>query len=249
MENKVLASVNGKEITENDINQVIASFPKDKQYKLLTKAGREVLIKQLVDIELIYNDAKDNGIENDDEYKTRLEAMKKDIMIEIATKRILCADMPTVTEQEAKDYYEVNKDKFKTPATATAKHILLDTEEDAIKVSNEIKEGKSFEVAVKEYSTCPSKEEGGNLGAFPKGQMVEEFEEACFTQEIGIIGEPVKTKYGYHIIKVEGRTEDISKTFEDVKDNIITGLTHERQNMRYTKYIEGLKAKYPVDIK
>ncbi|AJA46208.1 putative peptidyl-prolyl cis-trans isomerase Cbf2 [Clostridium pasteurianum DSM 525 = ATCC 6013] len=249
MENKVLASVNGKEITENDINQVILSFPQDKQYKLLTKAGKQRLLEQLVAVELIYNDAKDNGLENDDEYKIRLEAMKKDIMIEIATKRILCSDIPTVTEQEAKDYYEVNKDKFNTPATATAKHILLDTEEDAIKVSNEIKQGKPFEAAAKEYSTCPSKEEGGNLGSFPKGQMVEEFEEACFTQEIGIVGEPVKTKYGYHIIKVENRTEDIPKTFEEVKNRIIEGLTKERQNMRYTKYIEGLKSKYSVEMK
>ncbi|MFT8316122.1 MAG: peptidylprolyl isomerase [Clostridium sp.] len=248
MENKVLASVNGKEITENDIDQVILSFPQDKRHQLLTEKGKKRLLEQLVSVELIYNDAKDNGLENDDEYKSQLETMKKEILTQIAMKRVLGGAV-TVTEQEAKDYYELNKDKFKTPATATAKHILLDTEEDALKVSSEIKAGKSFEDAAREYSTCPSKEEGGNLGAFTKGQMVQEFEDASFTQEIGIVGEPVKTQYGYHIIKVENRTEDIPKTFEEVKENIINGLTKERQNMKYTKYMEELKKKYPVEMK
>lgn len=248
MENKVLASVNGKEITESDINQVILSFPQDKQHQLLTKKGRERLLDQLISFELIYNDAKDKGLENDDEYKGQLETMKKEILTQIGMKRALGGVIP-VTEQEAKDYYELNRDKFNAPATVTAKHILIDTEEDALKVSNEIKEGKSFEEAAKEYSTCPSKEEGGNLGTFTKGQMVVEFEDASFTQEIGVVGEPVKTQYGYHIIKVENRTEDIPKQFEEVKDNIINGLTQERQNMKYTQYMEELKKKYSVEMK
>jgi peptidyl-prolyl cis-trans isomerase C len=247
MENKVLASVNGKEITEVDIKEAISRFPQDKQQYLLSEQGNKQLLDQIISFELVYNDSKEKGLEDDSEYKSQLEAMKKEILTQLGIKRIL--DGVSVNEQEAKEYFEANKDKFKDQGKVSAKHILVETEENAQKIKEEIEGGKAFEDAAKEYSTCPSKEQGGNLGSFSRGQMVPEFEDASFKQEIGVVGNPVKTQFGYHLIKVENRTEEKAKNFDEVKDMIINGLTQERQNMKYTQYVEDLKKKYPVEIK
>ncbi len=83
-----------------------------------------------------------------------------------------------------------------------ASHILVDSEEEALKIKNELENGASFEALAKKYSKCPSKEVGGDLGFFGKGVMVKEFEDAAFSLDVGKISEPVKTQFGYHIIKI-----------------------------------------------
>ncbi|SMC29321.1 peptidyl-prolyl cis-trans isomerase C [Clostridium acidisoli DSM 12555] len=247
MKNKILAIVNGKEITENDIQQSISRFPEDRRQYLSTEQGKKQLLEQIISFELIYNEAKDNGLENDAEYKDQIEAMKRELLTQLAIKRIL--DEAKVSEDDAEKYYEANKAVFKEAGKVNAKHILVDTEDKALKIKKEIQEGKSFEDAAREYSTCPSKAQGGDLGSFTRGQMVPEFEDVAFSQEVGIVGDPVKTQFGYHIIKVESRKEEEPKAYEEVKEAIINRLTQERQNMKYTEHTENLKKKYSVDIK
>lgn len=88
-----------------------------------------------------------------------------------------------------------------------ASHILVSTLEAANQVLDELKEGNDFEELAKKYSSCPSSENGGDLGLFSKGQMVKEFEDAAFSLKIGEISKPVKTQFGYHIIKVTERED------------------------------------------
>lgn len=247
MENKILAVVNGREIKKEDIDEAISRFPKDRQKYLLTEEGRKQLLNQIIAFELIYAEALNNGLENDKEYKQQMEAMRKEILTQLSIKRLI--DTVKVSEEEANSYYEANKNMFKSQGMVSAKHILVDSKEKALEIKKEIEAGKAFETAAKEYSSCPSKERGGDLGKFTRGQMVPEFEEAAFAQKIGVVGEPVKTQFGYHLIKVEEKTEGENKTFEQVKNSIIDRLTQERQNMKYMQYTEELKKKYDVDIK
>ena len=86
-----------------------------------------------------------------------------------------------------------------------ASHILVKTEDKANWIYNELKKGKDFAKLAKEYSDCPSKRNGGDLGFFGKGQMVKEFEDAAFSLKEGETSKPVKTEFGYHLIKVTGR--------------------------------------------
>ena len=112
----------------------------------------------------------------------------------------------TVTDEEVAAYYEENKQQFTKGETVSAKHILVDSEEKCTSVLESITSGeKAFEDAAKEASTCPSGARGGDLGEFGKGQMVKEFEEAAFAAEIGHVVGPVKTQFGYHLIKVEDK--------------------------------------------
>ncbi|MFK7893728.1 MAG: peptidylprolyl isomerase [Granulosicoccus sp.] len=89
---------------------------------------------------------------------------------------------------------------------ATARHILVDTEAQCQTLIDEIKGGADFAAVAAKHSSCPSGRDGGNLGTFGKGQMVKEFETACFDGEIGAVQGPVKTQFGYHVIEVTART-------------------------------------------
>lgn len=138
---------------------------------------------------------------------------------------------------------------FKTEETVVAKHILTDSEEQAKQIIEEIENGKSFEDAATEHSKCPSKAQGGNLGEFGRGRMVPEFEEAAFELEVGVISEPVKSQFGFHIIKVEDKKQPSIKPLEEVKPMITTNLLHEKQNKEFLALVERLKGIYSVEMK
>lgn len=91
--------------------------------------------------------------------------------------------------------------------TASARHILVDTEEQCIKLKNQIESGSDFAEVAKEHSNCPSKMQGGALGSFGRGQMVQEFEEVVFSAELNKVQGPVKTQFGYHLLEVTKRTD------------------------------------------
>ncbi len=86
-----------------------------------------------------------------------------------------------------------------------ASHILVDKKSDAVKIIKKLDEGASFETQAKKFSKCPSRAKGGDLGYFGKGQMAKPFEDAAFSLEKGEMSKPVRTQFGYHIIKVTGK--------------------------------------------
>lgn len=90
----------------------------------------------------------------------------------------------------------------KPVTTVKAEHILVDTEEEALALKKRIENGESFEELARAYSKCPSKEKGGSLGFFGRGQMAKEFEDAAFSLPVGQVSEPIKTQFGWHLIKV-----------------------------------------------
>jgi len=247
MENKILAVVNGGEITEKDLQNALVKFPRERQAYLMTEEGKKQLLDQIISFELIYNYAKDNNIEKDQSYIARLEAAKKEILTQTAI-NIMLADV-SVTDEEVKAYYEVNQHYFQTEGAVTARHILVDSIEIANEVKTKIEDGMNFEMAAMQYSSCPSKEQGGSLGQFTKGQMVPEFEAAAFNLNIGEISDPVKTQFGYHIIKVEDKVSPSVRPLEEVHDLIKRELLNERESFKYMQLTEDLKKKYSVEIK
>lgn len=247
MENKVLATVAGREITSNYISEIIARYPQQQQAMLNNEQGRKNVLEQAIGFELMYEFGKENGLDKSDEYITQLNKIAKELLSQIVMNKILSE--VTVTDDEALAYYNDHKDMFKEPENVTAKHILVDSEDKCKEVKEEISSGKTtFEEAASSYSSCPSKEQGGNLGAFSKGMMVPEFEKVAFDLPIGEISEPVKTQFGYHIIKVEEKTEEKFKSFEEVKQVVINQLLQERQQSKYLDFIKQLRDKYGVTL-
>ncbi len=163
-----------------------------------------------------------------------------------------------ITEDDAQKYYSEHKSEFETPEQVRASHILIqpDTTDPAADPNEakakaqakakdllkQIKAGADFATLAIANSSCPSGAQGGDLNFFNRGQMIPAFEEAAFKLEIGQVSSIVETRFGYHIIKVTDRKDTGVITFEQAKDDIISGLTQQKQNELATEYIESLKA-------
>ncbi len=244
MENKVLATIGSEEITEKELNEIISKYPDDRKKMFENEQGRKQLLEQVISFELLNKFGKELKLDETDEYKETVKRLAKEILTQMSIAKILSE--VTVTDEEVKEYYEANKDKFIEQPTVSAKHILVEKEEDALKIKEEIDNGITFEDAAKKYSSCPSKEQGGNLGVFGRGMMVPEFEDAAFNAEIGKVTEPVKTQFGYHLILVDSKNEEKTKTFEEVKDAVLQQLMQERQQRKYLDVLKELESKYGV---
>lgn len=247
MENKVLAIAAGHEITEKDLNLLIARYPEQQRAAFSSEEAKKNLLEQLISFELFNKFGKELGLDKTEEYKEAVENITKEVLTSMAMNKVLAE--VTVTDEEAKKYYDENEGAFSVPPTVSARHILVETEEDANNVKNEINNGLSFADAAMKYSKCPSKEQGGNLGEFSKGMMVPEFEKASFEAEVGVISEPVKTQFGYHLIIVDSKNEGSVKSFEEVKDSIVNELIKKNQHRKYEDLLKQLEQKYGVDRK
>ena len=248
MENKVLAVVAGREITDKDLDMIINKYPEQNRAYFNNEQGRKQLLEQTIAFELMNKLGEEIQLDKTEEYKETLENLAKEVLTQMTINKIL-SDV-TVTDEEAEKFFNENQNQFMQSATVSAKHILVETEEEINNIKKEIEEGTiSFEDAAKKYSTCPSKEEGGNLGAFGRGMMVPEFEEVAFNLEVGKVSEPVKTQFGYHLILVEDKNEPAPKTFTDVKDQVVAQLMQQAQQKKYIDTIMDLENKYTVERK
>lgn len=224
----------------------MARFPQQNQEHFASEIGKEQLLEQLISFELLHKFAIDEQLEETEEFKSQLELLKKDLLIQAAVKKVL--DVVTISDEEVKKYFEDNKEMFKGEASVRAKHILIDNEDKAKEIKEKINNGLSFEEAAREFSTCPSNSQGGDLGTFTRGKMVPEFENAAFELEVGQISEPVKTQFGYHLIKVDEKSPEVMKSFDEVKDSLKLNLLGQKQNMEYIKLINDLKQEQKVEI-
>jgi len=147
-----------------------------------------------------------------------------------------------ITEEELQDFYVENQEYFFQPEKRKVRHILLDDYEEAEKTLNQLKDGiADFEKLAREKSIGPSAEDGGDLGYITKGQMVEEFEEAAFSLDVGEISEIVQTEYGYHILICDDIQEEHQLTYEEAKENIENILKSQKQNEKINELINTLR--------
>ena len=245
MENKILAKVDGREIKESDLSYLMKNLGQNAAY-FQGIDGRKKLIDELVMHELMYSDALEKNLENDEEFIAVMDNMKKSLLQQYSLRKMF--NEITVTEEEMKDYYEKHKEKFVTDEMVNASHILVDSEEKANEILEDITDGLSFEDAAAQYSSCPSKQAGGALGQFGRGQMVKEFEDAVFSMQVGEISEPVKTQFGYHIIKLTDHTPKRNARLEEVHQEVKDACFMEKQDKLFSDKKAELSNKYSIEI-
>lgn len=246
MENsRPLAVVGTTAITEADVTEaILAMGPRAASYD--NPQGRAAILDQLIEQALFLTDARKNMLEYDPAFKQQLARVKDNLLVQFAVAKAI--ERVNVTENEIKAYFDENPDQFAAQELVTASHILVDSEEEAEKLLSQIREGTiSFEDAAKEYSSCPSAQNGGSLGEFGHGQMVEEFDDACFSMEVGELRGPVKTQFGWHIIRLDGRREGEPMKLADARDAIREHLLNEKRRKAYESKVNQMKIMYPVN--
>lgn len=248
MERKVLATVGEKEITNYDLESALQSLDPYQAMHFNTEEGKKQLLEDLVNQELFYIEARENNLHNNEDFKSEMKKVEENMLKQYAINKVL--SNITLTEEEKTAFFEANKSKFNKSETASAKHILVETEDKANELLNKINAGEvSFEDAAAEHSTCPSKDAGGNLGSFPKGQMVPEFEEAVFNMQKGEVRGPVQTQFGYHLIKLEDIQAGGESKYEEVQNEIERTLMYQKQSEIYSNKLNDLKSKYGTNVK
>ena len=244
---KILANVGGFPITEDDVNEFLQGLGQRGQ-AYNNPEGKRAVLEQLISNKLLLLDARRNLLEADPVFKAELNRVKENLLVSFAAEKAFSA--VSVSDKEAEEYYEANKERFMSEETVNASHILVDSEEKALQILAEIKSGEtSFEDAARTNSTCPSGGRGGNLGDFGRGQMVPEFDEAAFSMAEGEISDkPVQTQFGYHLIKLNSKKPSEIMPFAELAPEIKEALLQQKRQKAYESKINQLKILYPVDL-
>ena len=244
---KVVATVNKNEITAPDIDALFAQMQPFQRQQYVTDEGKKQLIDQVIDTFLLADKARAEKMDESPEYLSQKKFAENQILAQRYVHKII--DETKVTDEDAKKYYEENKEKY-TSGQVKASHILVKTKEEADSIRQELQENpKKFEDIAKARSIdTGSGAKGGDLGWFVRGRMVKPFEDAAFSLKKGEISKPVQTQFGFHIIRLDDKTEVAQKPLEDVKEEIKTSMLQDKQKKVLEETLAKLKKEGAVKI-
>src|ERR1700743_595617 len=232
--NPVLAKVNGSEIRQSDV--ALAEEELGPSLAQMDPASKkENVLAFLIDMKIVAKAAEAKKIEDGEEFKARLAFTKNRLLMD----NLLAAEGKAATTPDAmKKVYEEAAKQISGGQEVHARHILLETEDDAKAVKAELDKGADFAELAKKKSKDPGASDGGDLGFFTKDQMVPEFSAVAFALEPGKISDPVKSQFGWHIIKVEEKRNRKAPDFDQVKSQIEAYVTRKAQADYVTKLRE-----------
>lgn len=258
--NSYVASVNGEKISEDELQEALMA-----QYG--SEAVDALVMEKILEMEIEKEGIEVSQAEIDEEMKTYAEyyggeealqevaetsgidlsEVEEDLETYLATNKLLEKRIE-ITEEEMKTYFEENKDQFAQAEQVQASHILVEDEATANEVAKKLAAGGDFAELAKEYSIDEgSSKEGGEVGYFGKGAMVPEFEEAAFSMEKGEISDPVKSEYGFHIIKVTDKKEAKEANYEESKEEIKSALMESKVQEEYMVWLQEKQEEYDVE--
>ncbi|HNX28903.1 MAG TPA: peptidylprolyl isomerase [Syntrophomonadaceae bacterium] len=239
----LLVQSNGQAALDSLISQKIIELETAKQDIQVSDAEIE---KELDEVAEYYGglDAFEQSLTS---YNMTLQDVKEDLAVQVKLEKLM-KEKITITDAEIKEYFNANQEQFAVEEQIKASHILVDSEEKALEVKQKLAEGKDFAELAKEYSTdTTNKEQGGDLGLVSRGQMVAEFEDAAFALPVGEISEPVKTEYGYHIIKVTEKIAAREGTLEENQEEIRETLFNQKMESEYSTWMEEQYKNHKVE--
>ncbi len=227
-EDGVVAKVGNLEIRQSDLDLAIANL--DPQLSQLPDEQKRIAaLSGAIDVKLLAANATGEGMKDDPAYLARMQFIADRELHNLYFKKHV---VDAVSDADVKARYDKEIAALPKQDEVSARHILVKTEEEAKAIIAELDAGTDFAELAKEKSTDPNKSEGGDLGYFTKGRMVPEFEEAAFAMEKGTYSKtPVKTQFGFHVIKVEDKRDAPPPAFDQVAQQI-------RQLVMRDKYLE-----------
>ena len=236
----VVATVNGTKILKSMLVTAQQLLPEQYQ-KIPLMQIYPALVDTVIDMKLSAADARKKRLHETKEFKVLMSRVEDQML----QRTVLQAEMDkALTEEALKRRYDALIADEKSSTEVHARHILVKTKEEANDIIEQLQNGASFEVTAKEKSTGPSATSGGDLGFFGKGQMVPEFEKAAFSLRKGKFTDtPVKTQFGWHIIKLEDRRKSEPPSFESIKQKLQTEISQETG----AEYVSGLRKKAKIE--
>ncbi|MET0709019.1 MAG: peptidylprolyl isomerase [Tardiphaga sp.] len=235
--NPVLAKVNGAEIRQSDVAIAEEELgPSLAQMDPATK--KDNVLSFLIDMKIVAKAAEDKKVADREDFKTKLAFARNRLLMD----SLLASEGKAATTDDAmKKVYDDAAKQITGEAEVHARHILVETEAEAKTVADELKKGADFAELAKKKSKDPGAADGGDLGFFTKDQMVPEFSAVAFAMEPGKVSDPVKSQFGWHIIKVEEKRNRQAPSFDQVKPQIETYVVRKAQADFVTKLREGAK--------
>ncbi|HKA80071.1 MAG TPA: peptidylprolyl isomerase [Xanthobacteraceae bacterium] len=237
----VIARVNGVDIKQSDLALAEEDVGADMQ-AASPEAKREHLISYLADVIMVTQAAEKKKLADNPDFKRRLDFLRKKLLMGYELQDEAKA---ALTEDALKQTYNEAVKSMGGQEEVRARHILVENEDEAKAILDQIKGGGDFAALAKEKSKDPGAADGGDLGYFTKDQMVPEFADVAFKMYPGQLSNPVKTQFGWHIIKLEDKRTKQPPEFEKVKDQIEAYVARKAQsefvaNLRKTAKIERL---------
>jgi len=238
--NSVIAVVNGHQITERDVALAETEIGKDIG-QLAPETRRRVLVEYVIETQLMADALDKEKVENASNLDSALayfqRRAKRETFFENKVKS-------AIGEDSAKTFFDDRIKGMKPEEEVKARHILVETEEEARDIAEKLNRGGNFDELAKEFSKDPgTKGNGGLLGFFSRGQMVPQFEEAAFSLKTNEVSEPVQSRFGWHLILVEEKREKPLPKFDEVKDQILNGMIHQKAQA----IAEGLRTAAKID--
>lgn len=241
----VLALVDGQELTEEDIEFELSLVYED----IIPPEVKAEYLNRWIENELLYQEAKRRGLKDKPEVKLRTKQAIKDVMV-LSLLREQVANQIQVTEEEAKTFYEQNKEFFRREEEEVrASQILFSTQAQADSAFVRIKKGEDFARLARELSIDPqARSSGGDLGYFNPTSMHPVIVKEAFDLRTGTVSTPFGTEMGYHILKVTDRKPKGSlRDFEEIKDRLIDQMTSRKKSEIIAKLLEKLKSEAKIE--
>jgi parvulin-like peptidyl-prolyl isomerase len=266
-EDVVLAKVGGEPITEADFRAAFRILPRQEQMQILMlQGGKEEFVKRMAESKLLAAKARKLGLDQTPDFQRTLERTKDDLLArEYLNKEgeALQAKLK-LSDADVKAFYDAHLDKFKQPELVSVRHILVAVKRDPkdkeglsdaeakqhiAKLQADLKKGLKFEDLAKQFSDDPgSKDNGGLYKDVDPSSWDPAFAKAAMTQPIGKVGAPVKSQYGYHLIKVEARKPARQIPFEEAKAEAQQLAERDRQGEVWDQLMDGLKKEIPFEL-
>lgn len=221
----IVARVDGKTITEADMRLAEAEIGSDLG-SLPDATKRRVLLEFLIENQLFADAAEKQKLSAGTSFDERMQYWRRRALRDVYFDKSV---KDTVSDTETKRFYDQQVGALKPEDEVRARHILVEAKDKARELYQKILHGADFAALAREHSKDPgSKDQGGELGFFSRGQMVPQFEEAAFKLKPGEVAEPFETQFGWHIVKVDERRPRTAPAFEEVKDRVRASIIHQK---------------------
>lgn len=233
----------GQEALDNLVVKKIIELEAENQNIKVTADEIDKEVEELAE----YYGGKDAMTQTLAMYNINLDRVREDVTVNIKLEKLLSQRIK-ITDEEIQEHFQDHQEAYAVEEQIKVSHILVENEQEAQEIKTLLAEGGNFNDLARERSTDPgSKEQGGDLGMITRGEMGEEFDQVAFALQPGQISDPVKSEYGYHIIKVDEKTEARPGTLEENYEKIKDNLFQQKMELEYPIWLGEQYQKYPVE--